>query len=289
MGRKANSKWVYSLTETILTQIHSNAYRVVYAELTKPWREYAEDITEGFTVRTQSIESSFDISVLEQVQLMGVRIAGQRIATVLPQKRGTGIVAKWQQDVKWAMRAHNLKYVDGIDEWQRKTMVKHLQEAVDKHQTPKEIAKSFLSAGLQISAVRAERIAVTEGTRAAAMGVMLAANDFPYECEKRWVSSGDNRVRRSPYSHNIDVNDARELGQPWFNGELIMFPGDPRCKPGNVVNCRCTLALVAKRDVDGNLIPKRVLQSNRSLLTGVVIGLAAAAIYELLDEIFGDG
>jgi hypothetical protein len=46
------------------------------------------------------------------------------------------------------------------------------------------------------------------------------------------------------------------------------------------------LALVAKRDAEGNLIPKRVLQSNRSLLTGFAVGLAAAAIYELLEAIY---
>jgi hypothetical protein len=268
-----------SLTETILTQIHSHAYQVLYAELSKPWREY-----KGGSVP----DSVFDISVLERAQGMGVRIAGQRVASMLPRKRGSQIVSKWEEDVKWAMRAHNMKFVRGINEWQRKAMVKALQDAVDKHQTPSDIAKSFLSKGVQISAVRAQRIATTEGTRAAAMGVMLAANDFPYECMKHWVSSGDNKVRRSPYSHNIHVDNPRELYEVWNNGEDIMFPGDPRCKAANTVNCRCTIALVAKRDVEGNLIPKRVLQSNRSLLTGFVAGLAAAAIYELLDQIFND-
>jgi hypothetical protein len=277
---------MYALTETILSEIHRNAYKVIYSELTRPWRQYAEDIKQSSIVQTQAFESSFDIGVLEQAQQMGVRIAGQRIASILPQKRGSRVVNKWQEDVKWAMRGHNVKYVRGISDNERRTMVRVLQEAVDKHERPKDIAQSFLSAGLQLSVVRAERIAVTEGTRAAAMGVMLAANDFPYECTKRWVSSGDNRVRRSPYSHNITVDDARDLGQPWFNGEEIMFPGDPRCKPGNTVHCRCMLALVAKRDAEGNLIPKRVLQSNRSLLTGFAVGLAAAAIYELLEQIY---
>lgn len=276
---------MYGLSETIIAQIHRNAYRVVYSELTKPWREYAALVEQGQAV---SPDSSFDIGVLDQAQAMGVRIAGARIASVLPRKGSSSMVNQWSEDVKWAMRAHNVKYVSGINDWQRKTMVRVLQEAVDKHQVPKEIAKSFLDNGLQISAVRAERIAVTEGTRAAAMGVMLAANDFPYECTKRWVSSGDNRVRRSPFNHNIPIDDARELWEPWFNGEEILFPGDPRCKPSNVVHCRCMLALVAKRDVDGNLIPKRVKQSNRSLLSGVLIGLAAAAIYEILDQIFSD-
>jgi hypothetical protein len=275
-----------TLTEKIISEIHRNAYGTALKELSRPWREYAEVIGRGEQVGDMS--ASFDLAVMEQVQGTGVRIAGTRVATQLPQKRGTRVINQWQEDVKWAMRGHNVKYVRGISEQQRQTMVRVLQQAVDRHDNPKEIAKRFLNDGLQISIVRAERIAVTEGTRAAAMGVMLAANDFPYECTKRWVSSRDNRVRRSPYNHNFDVEDSREIGEPWFNGEQIMFPGDPRCKAGNVVNCRCMLALVAKRDAEGNLIPRRVRQSNRSLLTGFVVGLTAAAIIELVDQLFSD-
>lgn len=252
--------------------------------MTRPWRQYADELAQG---RQVSLDSSFDMMVLEQAQTMGVRIAGYAAVKQLPQK-STPMVMKWMEDVKWAMRGHNVRFVQGINEQQRAVMVKVLQEAVDKHQVPKDIAQSFLSAGLQISAVRAERIAVTEGTRAAAMGVMLAANDFPYEMQKRWVSSGDNRVRRGRFNHNIPVDEAREITESWFNGENIMFPGDPRCKAGNVVNCRCMLALTAKRDADGNLIPKRIKTTNRQLLTGMVIGATAAILAALIADIFND-
>jgi hypothetical protein len=227
------------------------------------------------------------MGVLERAQQYGVRVAGEAVTRQLPQKSRARMI-QWTDDVKWAMREHNLQYVRGINERERQEMIKVLQWSVDRHQKPDEIAAAFLDSGLQMTAARAERIAVTEGTRAAAMGVMLAANDFPYEMQKHWVSSGDNRVRVRPYSHNISSADVRELMDVWFNGEEIMFPGDPRCSAGNVVNCRCMLAISAKRDAEGNLIPKRVFVSNRQLLVGVVVGAAVAAIASVLNTIFGD-
>lgn len=271
-------------TERIISQGHREAYKLIYAELSKPWREIALAVRES---GSSDVYSAFELGVMEKAQWNAVRFSGHEVTKQLPQKSGANLL-QWQQDVQWAMRGHNLKYVRGIDEWQRKAMLKVLEGAVEKQQTPVQIANEFLKNGLQISAVRAERIAVTEGTRGAAMGVMLAANSFPYECMKAWVASGDNRVRRSPFNHNIQVEDMRELYDSWNNGEAIMFPGDPRASASNVVHCRCMLALVAKRDVDGNLIPKRVVATNRQLLTGIMAGVAGAALAFLLEEIFSD-
>ena len=49
----------------------------------------------------------------------------------------------------------------------------------------------------------------------------------------------------------------RRVGQSErFNvsGEMLSFPGDPKGRAGNVVNCRCTVAIVPKRDSQGNLV-----------------------------------
>jgi uncharacterized protein with gpF-like domain len=41
------------------------------------------------------------------------------------------------------------------------------------------------------------------------------------------------------------------------NNEPLTQPGDPSAHPGDTVNCRCTMRLIAKRDERGRLIPKR--------------------------------
>ena len=34
----------------------------------------------------------------------------------------------------------------------------------------------------------------------------------------------------------------------------MMYPGDPNGSAGNVINCRCSSAIVPRRDKDGRLI-----------------------------------
>ena len=41
------------------------------------------------------------------------------------------------------------------------------------------------------------------------------------------------------------------------SGEKMMFPGDIKGSAGNVINCRCTVAQIPKRDSKGRLIRKK--------------------------------
>jgi hypothetical protein len=52
-------------------------------------------------------------------------------------------------------------------------------------------------------------------------------------------------------------NQKQDLEKPFFvGGENILYPGDGKASAGNVINCRCTIAFVGKRDADGMLIIK---------------------------------
>jgi hypothetical protein len=54
--------------------------------------------------------------------------------------------------------------------------------------------------------------------------------------------------------HRIDIEDV--FIDP-RNGDQLRFPGDPLASAASTINCRCSLALLAKRDANGRLIPKR--------------------------------
>ena len=107
---------------------------------------------------------------------------------------------------------------------------------------------------------QAARIARTEATAAANYGASIAGQTSGIVLEKEWISSNDPRTRRRPdnkYDH-IEVDGQKVAEKGLFNvqGDLIKFPGDPKGNPSNIINCRCAMSLVPKRDRDGRLITK---------------------------------
>ena len=102
------------------------------------------------------------------------------------------------------------------------------------------------------------RIVRTETTAAANYAAIVAAETSGVVLEKVWVSSLDVRTRTIP----PDKFDHKEMegvkvapNEPFsVQGDLLQFPGDPNGQAANVINCRCTVALVPKRDRDGRLV-----------------------------------
>ena len=101
------------------------------------------------------------------------------------------------------------------------------------------------------------RIARTETTTSSNFAAIKTAEQSDLVLDKVWISVQDNRTRITPYDH-FDMNDQKqELNKPFFvGGENIQYPGDANASAGNVINCRCTIAFVPRRDADGMLIMK---------------------------------
>ena len=108
------------------------------------------------------------------------------------------------------------------------------------------------------------RIARTESTLAANRAGMVAAETSGLLYDKVWVSIPDARTRRKPedkFDHLV-MDGVQIPKDDFFNvqGELIAFPGSDvkkdgtRSSAGNVINCRCTAAVVVRRDSNGRII-----------------------------------
>lgn len=119
---------------------------------------------------------------------------------------------------------------------------------------------------------QSQRIARTETTASSNWAALQAADDTGFVMEKEWISLGkwtnDGRTREhedGDYFDHVDMNHKKVPRYAKFEMEsmdpknpkpdLMDFPGDPSGSAANVINCRCTVALVAKRDENGNLIP----------------------------------
>lgn len=109
-----------------------------------------------------------------------------------------------------------------------------------------------------------ERIVRTETTAAANYSALLAAEGSRLVLQKKWISGADARVRRRPksdYDH-LELNGKLVEKDGVFkdNGATLRFPGDPDAPAGAVINCRCTVAMVPKRDANGRLMRTGVAQ-----------------------------
>lgn len=111
--------------------------------------------------------------------------------------------------------------------------------------------------------IQAARIVRTEINRASNVGFRAQADSFDYELQKMWISIHDNRTRGnkpSDHANHIALDGTLiDLEQDYVdraNGDHLQQPGDPNASAASTINCRCRIVTKAKRDQDGNLIPK---------------------------------
>lgn len=107
---------------------------------------------------------------------------------------------------------------------------------------------------------RARMIVRTEIQMAQNVGKRVAAEESDFETVKQWISAHDNRTRTThrEVDGKMVAEDGRFRVRRLKGGfDLMNGPGDPQASAGNIINCRCTCAVVAKRDENGRLIRKR--------------------------------
>lgn len=147
----------------------------------------------------------------------------------------------------------------------RQNYIKFLMELITKEynegKTTSEIATAIEKylRSRNFYRYQALRIARTETTTASNYAAVTASSVSGVQMEKVWISAQDARTRRppeSPFDH-YDMNEVRvDLEKPFeVSGEFLMYPGDQQNgSAGNVINCRCAVAQVVKRDSNGNII-----------------------------------
>lgn len=120
---------------------------------------------------------------------------------------------------------------------------------------------------------RARLIVRTELLKAMEFGATKAKEDSKWMTVSEWIAAKDHRTRHSHrYIDGTVVEEGEKFNVPIYRGnaligwEKMRGPGDPNATAGNVCNCRCTLVTYAKRDQNGNLIPKKIGNSRISVI-----------------------
>jgi SPP1 gp7 family putative phage head morphogenesis protein len=133
---------------------------------------------------------------------------------------------------------------------------KAIRNIIDKQRaddaTLDQIAKAINDKYKDFSRYRAFRIARTEIVGASNYASIKSAEQSEVVDFKEWASSGDKRVRES---HEKVDGQKIPLDERFKNG--LLFPADYSAdKPGETIQCRCTLVYFTKQAVTPKPTPK---------------------------------
>lgn len=123
---------------------------------------------------------------------------------------------------------------------------------------------------IEIPKWQARMILRTEGVRAMHLAHKIGVEESPFEHTKKWISATDHRTRHGHLLMNGQTIDAKDnFSVPIYNSidgvevqtghDFMWGPGDLDASAGNVVNCRCSLALRLKKGADGRYVRKKKL------------------------------
>jgi hypothetical protein len=142
----------------------------------------------------------------------------------------------------------------------REVIAKDIQDGKEMSQIVTDIQLALNKRGFYRWQIN--RIVRTETTAAANYASLQAGTTSGIVLDKIWISATDSRTRTLPknkYDH-LSMNGKRvpkdkPFEVPTLTGfENIMFAGDPKGSAGNVINCRCSNALVPRRDKNGRIV-----------------------------------
>ena len=148
----------------------------------------------------------------------------------------------------------------GIDlKWGKQQITKSVTQGILQGKSVGKIATDLQARVTEMnrsSAVRAARTAITGAQNSGRMDSYKAAADRGIQVRKRWIATKDGRTRHAHQKLDGQTVDWDKS----FTSELgkIRFPGDPRAKPANTYNCRCTLRTVEKPGIEAEPRKMRV-------------------------------
>lgn len=238
------------LTNVQLSKVVEQMYKEVglrYAR--KEWRRQRAEIRAiGFPKRQAKHLKSLTTGGLAEKSLI--------------ETKGLGFNEQWIAFILQYLQQFLIEKITfTVNETTREKLLDVLQEGIAEGMGIEEMVNRLED--LPFTRTQAARITRTEINRAANVGTMAGVSTGEYEMNKEWIAAHDHRTRgTNPEDEASHVNlDAQVIGfdekfKDSRNGDLLEFPGDPNASAASVVNCRCSVAPIAKRDQNGFLVPK---------------------------------
>lgn len=221
----------------------------------------------GIQATMANLDSIITIQpIMEVLQRLYVSVGLKRARIVRQQiKRDSqklrmptmGVNEQLTAQIKKYFELHLLnKAVIKITDTHKKVVLQTFIKGVEEGWSIDQMATQIVQ--LPYNKRHAKLVTRTEVVRAANAAAELEAQQSEIVLDKEWISAHDGRVRRPPKSKfdHWDLDGQVVPGErPFFSGgEELQFPGDPNGSAGNVIQCRCTVAYIPRRDANGKLI-----------------------------------
>lgn len=210
--------------------------RALRRELNRAIQDLEDQYVDGsVSTLTASVELGFD----QQLQL----VVNEQDKRRLEALKGQGAGGR-----RALLEERGIETFAGISKTQTDKILRAIVEGAEAGKTIDEITGDVIdSLGTRVEIQgRANTIARTETLTAVSVGqagAMEAAKEvFPEGLKKAWLTADDDRVRDTHSSAQSE--GAIDVDEPFSNG--LMYPRDVsrRGAPEEVINCRCTLAII---------------------------------------------
>ena len=160
----------------------------------------------------------------------------------------------WEETIRKYIKTTVAQKVTNVSDTTKKEIKKIIDTLRAEDSTMDQIARAIKQKFEDFSRYRAFRISRTEVVGASNFASIKSAEQSKVVDKKEWVSSRDSRVRDS---HERVHGDLADLDKPFSNG--LMFPGDYSAgRPGETIQCRCTIAYMTKEETVITPKPKPV-------------------------------
>lgn len=190
------------------------------------------------------------------------------------EKAGFGFNQEWIQAIIAYFQQDMFALIGNITNTTRNHILEILQQALNEGQGIDWIAGRLREPSINL--YRARVIARTELGKGAFAGRNQAMESSEWQTTTEWISADDARVRNSHKlidGEVVDTGSRFQVQRRKGGVDMMLGPGDPTASAENVVQCRCSSAMRAKRDENGRLIPKlvTVIQPGQFVNTGQIV------------------
>lgn len=220
--------------------------RRIRAALNKALRNGARGFLDGGIVGVQVATASHEEDVRKVLTAFMLRtgtVFGNRILDSLRARQTRDAETIFEEAFRLWVQARAATQAKRISDTTitqiRDIILAAFQEGIGSAATAKQIREAT-----SLTAFRSNVIARTETHTAANQASQEAARSTPQsdELKREWIAAEDDRTRSTHMAANTQVVGMEE---PFKVGEAsLMFPGDPNGPPGEIINCRCTLAYI---------------------------------------------